>query len=276
MGGRNSPDLRGAAAIIGVSGSYGGLDLPESGYHRGIVKTIVVTICLVLAAVLPGRAAVKVAVLPLDVLGEAGHEWVGRAMQEALGTGVQGVRGISATLVPAVSPTDANFALNAGRSAGADFVIFGSIQFVDDQMRVSGRVVAVASGQIVGTLSADSNLRDLFTVEDALAQRAARLISPPPASTASAGAAPRPEIQLVGPTLPLQETRYFDGNLSSITSTPDRFRNEYDRYYYHPTGSSLGTGWGGFGGCGSGGFGLGGYGIGPVGLQTSVGAIGTW
>jgi len=221
-------------------------------------------------AAMPAQAAVKVAVLPFDVLGEAGHEWVGRAMQEALATGVQNTRGVSAILVPAVSPTDTNFALNAARSAGADLVIFGTIQFVDDQMRVNGRVLAVASGQNMGALTSDSSLRDLFTVEDSLAHRAGLLISPPPAPTASTTA--RAQIQLVGPSLSAGQSRYFDGDLSGVTTTPDRFRNEYDRYYYHPISSDPSAGWCGYFGFG----GLGGGGWGGVGLQTSVGAIGTW
>jgi TolB-like protein len=236
------------------------------------MKNVVLIVCIAFLAALPARgSAVKVAVLPFDVLGEAGHEWVGRAMQEALGTGVQNMRGVTAILVPAVSPTDANFALNTARSAGADFVIFGTVQFVDDQMRVSGHLLVVASGQSVGSLTSDSNLRDLFTVEDSLAHRAALLITPPPISPAVT-TAPRPQIQLVGPALPTQQSRYFDGDLSSITTTPDHFRSEYDRYYYHPLSSDPSAGWCGYFGFG----GFGGYGWGGGIFQTSVGAIGTW
>jgi TolB-like protein len=233
------------------------------------MKNIVMIVCLALLATAPVRGAgVKVAVLPFDVLGEAGHEWVGRAMQDALGTGMQNVRGISAVLVPAVGPIDTDAALTAARSAGADFVIFGTIQFVDDQMRVSGHVAAVASGKIVGSLTSDSNLRDLFGVEDSLARRAGMLVSPPPIQP-SASPSPRPEIQLVGPSLPARQSLYFDGDLSSVTATPDRFRSDYDRYYYHPAAGDACLGWGGY-------FGGAACGVGGVIMQTSVGAIGTW
>lgn len=236
------------------------------------MKYAVMIVCVALLAALPARAAdVKVAVLPFDVLGEAGHEWVGRALQESIGSGVQNVRGITAVLVPAVSPTDVNSALAAARTAGADFVVYGSIQFVDDQMRVSGHITAVASGQNIGSLASDSKLRDLFEVEDSLTRRAGLLIAPPPAQPQSA--APRPEIQLVGPSLPTRQSRYFDGDLSSITAAPDRFRNEYDRYYYHPTETD--PAWGFVGGC-SFGYGGGGCGLGGVVMQTSVGAVGGW
>jgi TolB-like protein len=240
------------------------------GLSWAFMKNVAVMVCLALLASLPaGAGEVKVAVLPFDVLGEAGHEWVGRAMQDALASGVQNVRGISAVAVPAVSPIDASAALTAARSAGADFVIYGTIQFVDDQMRVSGHVAAVASGQIIGSLVSDSNLRDLFVMEDSLARRAGLLISPPPAQPAPA-TSPRPEIQLVGPPLSTRQSRYFDGDLSSVTAVPERFRNEYDRYYYHPLESDPALGWGGyFGGGGAGGWG------GAI-MQTSVGAVGTW
>jgi hypothetical protein len=62
-------------------------------------------------------AGVKVVVLPFDVLGDAGHEWTGRAIQESLGSALQNAHGISVMLAPAVSPTDANVTLNDGRSA---------------------------------------------------------------------------------------------------------------------------------------------------------------
>jgi len=235
------------------------------------MKNVIMLVCLALLAAVPARAAeVKVAVLPFDVLGDAGHEWVGRAMQDSLASAVQNARGISAVLLPVVSPTDANSALAAARTAGADFVIFGSIQFVDDQMRISGHVTAVASGQNIGSLSSDSNLRDLFVVEDSLAHRAGVLISPPPAPPATSPPR-RPEIQLVGPPLPTRQSCYFDGDLSSVTAVPDRFRNEYDRYYYHPTEADPSWGFAGYFGYGGGACGWGG-----AIMQTSVGTVGTW
>jgi TolB-like protein len=236
------------------------------------MKSLTLIVLIAFLAAAPAQAAaLKVAVLPFDVLGEAGHEWVGRALQEALGTGVQNMRGVTAILAPAVSPTDANFALNTARSAGADFIIFGTVQFVDDRMRVNGHVLSVASGQSVGSLTSDSNLRDLFTVEDSLAHRAGLLITPP-ATSPPVATAPRPQIQLVGPALPPQQSRYFDGDLSGVTTTPDRFRSEYDRYYYHPISGDPSAGWCGYFGLG----GFGGYGWGSAVMQTSVGAIGTW
>jgi TolB-like protein len=232
-------------------------------------------LCMAIAllSAVPAFGAVKVVVLPFDVLGEAGHEWTGRAIQESLGTALQNARGISVVLAPAVSPTDASVALNDGRSAGADFVIFGTIQFVDDQMRVNGQVLNVASGQRAGSLISDSSLRDLFVVEDSLAHRAGLLISPPEARPVSP-AGPRPEIQLVGPPLPAGPAHYFDGDITAVTAPAERFRKEYDQHYYYPTESDPAWGWGCYVGCGFGGFG--GCGLGPVIFQTSVGPIGTW
>src|ERR1700722_8764994 len=50
----------------------------------------------------PKTPAMKVAVVPFDVQGEAGHEWLGRAIQEGLATELSGAPGMAGVIVPGV------------------------------------------------------------------------------------------------------------------------------------------------------------------------------
>ena len=85
--------------------------------------------------------AMKVAVVPFDVQGKAGHEWLGRAMQEGVATELSGGIEMAGVIVPGIAPEDAAGSSAMAKSTGADAVIFGSIQIVGDQIRVSGQII---------------------------------------------------------------------------------------------------------------------------------------
>jgi TolB-like protein len=183
------------------------------------------------------RPAVKVAIVPFDVIGDSGHEWIGHALQEGLASGLQKGSGISAIIVPGIVPVDANAAIAQGKSVDADVVIFGSVQVVDQTLRVGGRIVSVKSGETIEGLQNDGNLRGLFEIEDLLSERARRILAP-------ANRAPTPRatrsatVEMVGPAVASAGPRYFDGDLASVISRPERFGDEYDRYYYHSASTS--------------------------------------
>ena len=91
---------------------------------------IAISICALLfaaeAAAFGDSVAVRrgpaVAVLPFDVLGDASRGWVGKALQEGLSGNIQ---------QSGMQTTD--------KTAGADFVVSGSVQVVGDQMRIWGK-----------------------------------------------------------------------------------------------------------------------------------------
>jgi TolB-like protein len=188
------------------------------------------------------RPSMKVAVVPFNVHGDTGQTWLGSAMQEGLATGMRQVSGV---IVAGVAPADAAGATNLAKYAGADAVIFGSIQLVGEQIRVTGQIISIDTGESLGTLKSDGSLRNLFDIEDVLAARVERILMPPPASRATAG--PAATLQVVGPTMGPGASRYFDGNLMAQITPPDRYRDEYDKYYYQ-SGNSCFYG-GGYGGC---------------------------
>ena len=113
-----------------------------AGMLRAILAFFMAAVAIPSLALADGAATrpVKLAIVPFDVIGEAGHEWMGHALQEGLATGLQKSSGISAIIVAGVVPVDANAAIVEGRSVDADVVIFGSVQ-VNDQARQVIRVV---------------------------------------------------------------------------------------------------------------------------------------
>jgi len=125
-----------------------------------------------------------VLIYPFQPMGQVkGHEWIQPALQEDIvsemnKTGLVQTHSMAEPLVSA----DGDRAIAAGRSAGADMVIFGSYQIVGDQIRVNAQMTQVATGAVVAPLQATGNLLDIFKIEDTLASQmqptVARLYAP--------------------------------------------------------------------------------------------------
>ncbi len=206
-----------------------------AGMLRAILAFFMAAVAIPSLAIADGAATqpVKVAIVPFDVIGEVGHEWMGHALQEGLATGLQKSSGISAIIVAGVVPVDANAAIAEGKSVDADVVIFGSVQVNDQTLRVGGRMVSVRTGETVGTLQSDGDDRGLFEIEDLLSERASRILTPVKRAKAPVAAA-QATFEIVGPSVSASGgPRYFDGDLSSVITPPQRFGDDADRYYYH-------------------------------------------
>ena len=134
-------------------------------------------------------------------------------------------------------------------------MIVGSIQVVDNQMRIGGRIIWAETGQPIGSIQCDGNIRGLFDLEDLLSDRVRGVLRP--AARSEVRPASPAALEVVGPSLATGTARYFDGDISSVIARPPRFRDDYDRYYYQSaTSSSWGYCWGPWP-CGLGGFGCG-------------------
>jgi TolB-like protein len=199
------------------------------------------------------RPGITVAVVPFDVQGESSREWLGKAMQEGLATGLQSGSNISGIIVAGLPPQDAAGAIDMAKSTGADAVILGSIQISGDQIRVTGQIISTATGAPLGSLRTDGAKEDLFNIEDLLSNRVQRVLTP--ANPHAASSVPPAQLTLVGPTIASGPSRYFDGDVKSQITTAPRFADEYDRYYYQSSDTSslscgYGNSWcGGCGGC---------------------------
>jgi len=125
------------------------------------------------AAVLPRRS---LAVLPFSSLGGVeADQYLGLGMADALITRLGNIRQVL------VRPTSAIRAyvgrtpepVPAGRALGVDMVLEGSIQRIENRVRVTVQLVSVEAGAPVWGESFHERLVDLFSVQDSIAERLA-------------------------------------------------------------------------------------------------------
>jgi TolB-like protein len=110
--------------------------------------------------------------VPLKQLSDTGgHDWVAAAIEENLVSEASRAGDITKTLDPSQSTSNTAAAVRAGHDAGANIVVFGSYQIVEDQLRVNAQAVDVSSGQMIAPITATGNMRDLFKIEDVLADQ---------------------------------------------------------------------------------------------------------
>src|SRR2546423_7418253 len=107
----------------------------------------------VFAVLLMGNVAqaagqAKVLLLPFDSVGPAEKQWVAKAVQQNLLAELSRINSVQA--VPSdKTATDLETALKAANEAQADFVVFGSYQAVEGDLRITGQVVDVSKKQAV-------------------------------------------------------------------------------------------------------------------------------
>jgi TolB-like protein len=153
---------------------------------------------------------VSVAVMPFEVIGESSRGWMGKAIQEGLASNLQ------------------QYGMQvAGNSAGADYVVSGSVQIVDEQMRITGKITSGDGAKVLGHFHSDGMVPDLFSMEDSLSSKVDRIVHPNPRAVGAV-----PAIVPVAPVL-ASGPRYFDGNLAASLAVPKQFESEYNRYNYN-------------------------------------------
>jgi len=116
------------------------------------------------------QAATKVWVLPFEILdAEQTPDWVGRGIAQAIVTDLSGVRGIA----PAIGEKSTT-PFQAARDAGASFVIVGTLQTMNGELRVLGQIIETQHAQVVGALHMTAPVENLFDIEDSVARQARR------------------------------------------------------------------------------------------------------
>lgn len=117
----------------------------------------------------PRTAQVSVMVLPFHLIGStADGAWISQAIDEDLRTELMKNPAVSVVPAPAKLPGNAPDALQAGLWGNAKYVIYGTYQLANGQVRVTGSIISVADGRIAAPLSATGDVRDLFKMEDDL------------------------------------------------------------------------------------------------------------
>ena len=149
----------------------------------------------------PAPSTPLVLVMPFVPVGDATRlEWVGQAVQQNMMTELARMRSLKVAAGPAGVANDADAVKRAAREAGAAFVVFGNFQLVEPDLRITGEMIDVGTGQSIAGLKATGALRDLFDMEDTLAGQVRRTLMAAQAVTPPAGGvAPLPGPIAKGP-----------------------------------------------------------------------------
>ena len=114
-------------------------------------------------------------VVPFKTIGDASHDWAGKGVQQNLLADLA-----AANLKPSLVEKpydDTAAAVKAAADAGIQFVIVGTVQSNNQQMKLTGQIVDAATGKPVGGLSATGPDHDLFAMEDGISQQAIQTLS---------------------------------------------------------------------------------------------------
>ena len=124
----------------------------------------------------PPARSQMVAVLPFTNISRAAADrWIGTGIAETLTADLQGAPGIAVldreALRGAGAGGDADVvddvtALRICRELGATWLIAGGYQRVGDRLRITARLVAVATGAVAHTLTVDGTVGELFILQD--------------------------------------------------------------------------------------------------------------
>ena len=116
--------------------------------------------------------------------------------------------------------------------AGAQYLISGTCQVVDVELRLSGQMIDVATGRPVGGLKATGAVRDLFSLEDILCDQAKRLLPQPPVAARPAPAITAPTNN--PPVWVSNGSAMFEGSSleRAVSLSDSQYAAAYHRYYY--------------------------------------------
>jgi TolB-like protein len=144
------------------------------------------------------------------------RDWIARAIQQALVAELARLPIVSPVNAEAETPAidDAEAAIQAAKAAGAAYVVFGSYQLVEQELRITGQVLEAADGIVLGGIKATGNLRDLFGVEDIVAAQVKRALSAKLAPSTTQPSDDLAERTTIEPTGPVRVTddRAFPGS----------------------------------------------------------------
>ena len=137
----------------------------------------------------------SLAIVPFaNITGSTADAWIGSGIAETLAISLPGD---AITIVPDI---------DAGRAVGAQWVITGSYQRQGDRLRLTARIIELATAAVIDTAIIDGTVIELFALQDRLATALQqRLPDPRPPDTAEdrptvpPTAPPRPTLDAVAP-----------------------------------------------------------------------------
>lgn len=142
------------------------------------MKRLVAVLVLLMGTTAFAAAPARVLTLPFESVGEAAKPWIAKAVQQNLQAELS--RLSSVTPVAGDTPiTDVSVAVRLGEGQHADYVVFGSYQVVEGDLRLTGHVVDVLKKESIAGLKATGTQRDLFGLEDVIANQVKRSLPQP-------------------------------------------------------------------------------------------------
>ncbi|MBN1383606.1 MAG: tetratricopeptide repeat protein [Elusimicrobia bacterium] len=124
----------------------------------------------------------NIAVIPFqNITGDKEKNWVGAGFSETLTTKIVKVKEITVLEREQLSKileeikfqysgaVDEETAVEKGKMYGADVLVFGSFQIVDDTLRVTARFVDVETRKVIDTAEANGKISDIFKLQDEIA-----------------------------------------------------------------------------------------------------------
>ena len=129
------------------------------------------------AQAVPTAAASTVAVIPFsNITGDAADEWIGAGLAERVMADLRDVPGLSVigrevllearrSLGEAPDRSDERVATDLGRGLGVTWLVAGGYQRVGDLIRITARLVDVASGSVIRTAKIDGAVSELFSLQ---------------------------------------------------------------------------------------------------------------
>lgn len=160
---------------------------------------------------------------PVD--GDEKSAWIGRAIAEALSADLSIDPRVRVSPHRGDPAADADAALAEAHVAEAVFVIFGTFQKVEDELRITGKVLDVESASIRTGLKATGPLRELFTLEDLLVHQIRRRLLPPERAAAE-GERADPEAPLVESDIGDEEFEVLGVERRRTVRRPDWFARD--------------------------------------------------
>ena len=201
------------------------------------MKRVVILMMISMGSLAYAAGPAKVLLLPFDSAGPAEKQWISKALQQNLLAELSRVNSVEPVLGAQVANT-IDAALKAAQDAGAQFVVFGSYQAIDADLRMTGQVIDVATKQPVAGLKSTGTQRDLFGMEDVIANQVKRAL-PQPIAQAKPEMLQQPPAQPAPPPFaPPQVNVNLQANEleQQIDRAIDRLRfaTDYDDSFYYP------------------------------------------
>jgi TolB-like protein len=125
----------------------------------------------------------RVLVMPLAEVsdGQTARPWLAPAMHQSMLAEIARLGFVEPMRPPAglgdVALSTDEAVREIGRQVGAEFVVHGGFQTIDSDLRVTGQVLDVASGDVLGGFKATGAIRDLFGIEDIVAAQIAQVLA---------------------------------------------------------------------------------------------------